>query len=160
MVGLPQKVLVPRVGDERILGAVAVVAGKPQRLVWNHAQPGDHRASLDGDAGHNVVDLVRRLPAVSAAADQHEARVVLEPVRPGDRQPMLPQRPIHIRLGQELLRGHLEDMHGHTLPLDARNQAVLVCRVRLGHVTVERRLPRGYAWPSDDGQSQGGHHPV
>ena len=149
------QVLVPGVSDEGVLVAVAILAGETQRLVRHHLELRHHRSGFHGGLHHHIAGLGRRLLAVAAAGDHQHAGLVPHLGGLDDDHPVLPQRPIDIGLGQKRLRRHLEDVSRVAAALVGGEQSILVGRIRLGHVAVERVFLRACAWPSDNTHGQG-----
>jgi hypothetical protein len=129
--------LIPRVRDDGVLGARAFFTGEHQRLIGHHTNLRHHRLRSARN-GHELLGHARHFAIVAAAADVKQTGGVLHARGFHNRHPMPPLGPVHFFFGEIPLRNHIEDKHRGVVCSMRFHQMILISRIRLGHVAIER----------------------
>ena len=130
-----------RIGDDVVFPALLVLRVREgERLVRDHADFGDDRAGLLGDADRARLSVSGSGVGVVALPDEEERLVVLHLRRLHDGHPVFPHRLVDIGFRAPGLRCHLEDKGGVAVAGFCRDQLPFVGGVGLGDVGIERGL--------------------
>jgi hypothetical protein len=113
-----------------------------QGLVGDLAQFRHHGAGALGQESQLGTGLLGSRAAVLAAADQEQCRVVLDPGRLDDHQPVLPDGPVHLGRLPPALRLEIDHEGGAAVARDGLDELPGISGVWFGDVIVQGGLFR------------------
>ncbi len=149
-------VLVPGVGDNRVLTAGFGLTGERDRLIGDVLKHAGDRAGGQCERSEDGVGSRGRLAADVAAGNEEESDIGLDRLGLDNDQPVLPDGVIDLGGGQVLLRGEIDDVGGVTVTRDGVDQLPFVVRIGCGDVFIECcRVLRGGKGENEGARKEG-----